>query len=138
MHIFKCVVPLQLNLGKQYYQPCKIMCQSNNFKMVTLLLFFEQSSTHPLFHHAALPLEQCFVSPLINGCTLVIGMAGLGATGGWVSADLDGSFSDWRSVTKLPRGLTFRVLGVSTVGRSSSVTETTSIFESSSCSGASA
>lgn len=63
-------------------------------------------------------------------------MVGLGAAGGLFSSGLAESFSDWDSAAKLPRGLTFSVLGVSTVGRSSSVTDTTSILEGSGCSGA--
>lgn len=76
------------------------------------------------------------VSPVRNGCTLVTGMLGLGAAGGLFSSGLAGSFSDWESVAKLPSGLTFRVLGVSTAGRSSSVTDTTSISAGSGCCGA--
>lgn len=75
------------------------------------------------------------VSPVRNGCTLVTGMLGLGA-GGLFSSGLAGSFSDWESAAKLPSGLTFRVLGVSTAGRSSSVTDTTSISAGSGCCGA--
>lgn len=67
----------------------------------------------------------------MNGCTLVIGMVGLGA-------GLAGSVSGFGSPVRLPRGLTFSVLGVSTTGRSSSVTDTTSILEGSGSSGASA
>lgn len=77
-------------------------------------------------------------SPVIKGCTLVIGMVGLLAAGGCSSSGLVESLSEWESAAKLPRGLTFNVLGVSTVGRSSSVTETTSILEGSVCPGGSA
>lgn len=75
--------------------------------------------------------------PLINGCTLVIGMVRLCATAVWGCSGLAESFSDWGSAAKLPRGLILNVLGVSTVGRSSSVTETSSILEWSGSSGAS-
>lgn len=78
------------------------------------------------------------LSPVIKGCTLVIGMVGLGAAGTWGSSGLAGSSSGCWLALKLPRGLTFTVVGVSTSGRSSSVTETTSILEGSGCSGASA
>lgn len=64
-------------------------------------------------------------------------MVGLGAAGGFGSSGLSESFSGWGLAAKLSRGLTFSVLGVSTVGRSSSVIETTSILEGSGCSGAS-
>ena len=67
----------------------------------------------------------------MNGCTLVTGMVGLGA-------GLAGSVSGFGPPVRLPRGLTFSVLGVSTTGRSSSVTDTTSILEGSGSSGASA
>lgn len=76
------------------------------------------------------------VSPVRNGCTLVTGMLGLGAAGGLFSSRWAGSFSDWEPAAKLPSGLTFRVLGVSTAGRSSSVTDTTSISAGSGCCGA--
>lgn len=83
----------------------------------------------------ASPQGQHGVSPGRNGCTFVIGMVGLGAAGDWGSTGLAEVFSDGGSAVKLPRGLTFSVLGVSTVGRSSSVTETTSILEGSSALG---
>lgn len=82
-------------------------------------------------------LHMLLLLPFMKGCTFVIGILGLGAAGALGSSGLAGSFSDWASAVKLPRGLTFSVLGVSTVGRSSSVTETTSILEGSGCSGAS-
>ena len=56
------------------------------------------------------------VSPCINGCTLVIGMVGLGAAGDWGSSGLAELFSDKETAMKLPRGLTFSVLGVSDNG----------------------
>lgn len=66
------------------------------------------------------------------------GIFGLVAAGGRTSCGPGDSSSEWNSVVELPRGLTISVLGVSTVGRSSSVTETTSILELSACSALSA
>lgn len=81
-----------------------------------------------------LRVEQVGVSPVRKGCTLVTGMPGLGGCSSCSSSRRSSSGWDSAAAAKLPSGLTLRVVGVSTGGRSSSVTDTTSICEGSGCS----
>lgn len=74
-------------------------------------------------------------SPWMKGCTLMMGMLGLGAAPCWSPSGLAGMCCDWLSTERLSSGLTLGLVGVSTVGRSSSVTDTSSNSGGSCCSG---
>lgn len=74
-------------------------------------------------------------SPRMKGCTLMIGMLGLGAAWRRSSSGLAATFCDWLSTERLSSGLTLGLVGVSTAGRSSSVTDTSSNSGGSGCSG---